>query len=284
MPQGGRPFLKERAGCIPCYLPCGQCPECQKKYYTAWATRGSRELSRWNSSVFVTLTYNDEPGNFPKNGSLSKRDVQLFLKRLKKKYNSRKSHPIRQIYCGEYGANGTKRPHYHLILFNCDFRDKKPHRVSEQGHNVFTSATLDELWGKGFCEFGYAEPSSIAYLFKYILKKKSRKEKLKPLIINREGKDYEVEHEFIESSRNPGIGAHLKRSPSLRKGYLIVDGVKQPIPKYYLEDLRVNDPDTFDYISNLKFDFMSKKPKETQKRQQQKENAQKKLTDTKRRL
>ncbi|AZL82939.1 replication initiator protein [Apis mellifera associated microvirus 61] len=283
-PSGGRPIFGwegKKNGLPELKLPCGKCPECCKDYYTSWATRGSRELALWDSTVFITLTYSDE--HLPPDNSLNKKDVQDFIKRVKKRFKSTKENPIRQIYCGEYGEK-TKRPHYHAILFNCDFADKKPHYMSPQGHQVYTSQTLNNLWKNGFAEFGYAQPGSIAYLFKYVLKKKSRKEKEQPLIIERDGVTYEVAHEFIEASRNPGIGAHMRNSDSIKKGYLTVNGVKKKLSKYYLEWLRKNDPDTFDNISNMKFDFMCKLPKESRLRKEQKEKAQKKLTDTKKKL
>lgn len=283
-PSGGRPIFGwegVRLGLREMQVPCGKCPECQKDYYTSWATRGSRELANWDTSVFVTLTYSDE--HLPPDNSLDKKHVQDFIKRVKKSLGSTSENPIRQTYCGEYGSR-TNRPHYHVILYNCDFLDKREHRKTDQGHQVFTSKELSRLWGKGHCEFGYAMPGSIAYLYKYILKKKTRKEKEEPLVIERDGVTYEVAHEFIESSRNPGIGACLRGSPSFRKGFLTVNGVKKSISKYYLEWLRKNDPETFDHISNLKFDFMSKKSPETSLRRMQKEAAQKKLTDTKKKL
>lgn len=112
-------------------------------------------------------------------------------------------------------------------MYNCNFNDGVHHRTTDQGHKVYISKTLDKLWGKGFAEFGYATPATIAYLYKYILKKKTRKERLLPLIIERDGVTYIVEHEFIQSSRNPGIGAHMRGSNSLKKGYLTVDGQKK---------------------------------------------------------
>lgn len=283
-PSGGRPIFGwegVRDGLPELKLPCGKCPECAKDYYTSWATRGSRELARWSSTLFITLTYSDE--HLPPDRSLKKKDVQDFIKRVKKHFRSSKENPIRQIYCGEYGTQ-TLRPHYHVILFNCDFADAKFHYHSAQGHRIYTSKTLSRLWGFGIAEFGHAQPGSIAYLFKYILKKKSRKEKEKPLTIEHDGITYDVEHEFIEASRNPGIGAHMRESDSIKKGFLTIDGVKKKIPKYYLEHLRKTDPDTFDHLSNLKFDFMNQLPKESRLRKEQKEAAQKKLTDTKKKL
>lgn len=283
-PDGGRlifGFRGIREGLTEQKVPCGKCPECQKDYYTSWATRGSRELSNWESSVFITLTYSDE--HLPKDKSLDKQAIQLFIKRVKRFFRSTKSNPIRQTYSGEYGTS-TNRPHYHAILYNCDFPDRKAHRTSDQGHPVFTSEILTSLWGLGFAEFGYATPATIAYVSKYILKKKTRKEKEKPLNIEIDGITYDVAHEFIEHSRNPGIGACLKDSVSIKKGYLSVNGVRKKLPKYYLEHLKKTDPATYEKLADAKFDFMNSLPKETALRKKQKEEAQKKLTDTKRRL
>lgn len=283
-PAGGRPIFGwegEKQGLTQLELPCGKCPECQKDYYTSWATRGSRELMKWDSSIFITLTYDEE--NLPHDNSLNKKEIQNFIKRVKKHFKSSKQNPIRQTYCGEYGSR-TNRPHYHAILYNCDFHDKTRLYISKSGHQVFKSEKLTELWGKGIAEFGYATPESIAYVYKYILKKKTRKEKKQPLVIERDGITYEVAHEFIESSRNPGIGAIARDSESIKKGYLSVNGHKKKIPKYYMEHLKKFFPDTYDYLANLKFDFMQSLPKESSLRKKQKEFAQKKLTDTKKKL
>lgn len=283
-PDGGRPIFGwqgEKLGLKEIKLPCGKCPECQKDYYTQWATRGSRELARWSSSVFITLTYDEK--HLPLDNSLNKKHVQDFIKRVKKYFKSTADNPIRQTYCGEYGTQ-TNRPHYHCVLYNCDFLDRKKHYKSKQGHQVYTSGILIRLWGHGIAEFGFAEAGSIAYIYKYILKKKTRKEKTQPLVIERDGITYEVAHEFVESSRNPGIGANLRQSQSLKKGYLTNSGVKQKIPKYYMEDLKIHDLPTYEILKNAKADFaLSKKP-ETKLRKQQKEEAQKRLTDTKKKL
>lgn len=283
-PSGGRPIFGwegEKNGYPEIELPCGKCPECCKDYYTQWATRGSRELAQWDCSLFITLTYDDE--NLPKDRSLKKRDVQNFIKRVKKRFRSSKENPIRQIYCGEYGSR-TLRPHYHVILFNMDFPDKRKHRISDQGYQIFVSEELNRLWKKGHAEFGFAEPASIAYLFKYILKKKTRKEKRQPRTLELPEGCFDVEHEFIEASRNPGIGAWMRGSDTLKKGFLTVNGVKKKIPKYYLEDLKKNNPEAYEKIKNDRFDYYSQLPSESPLRKRQKEEAQKLLTDTKKRL
>lgn len=283
-PNGGRPIFGwegEKQGLPEIKLPCGKCPECMKDYYTQWATRGERELLHWESSLFITLTYDDD--HLPKDRSLDKKHVQDFIKRVKKRFNSSLENPIRQIYCGEYGSK-TLRPHYHVILFNLDLEDKRKHYKSESGHQVFTSRTLSDLWKKGNAEFGYSTPASIAYLFKYILKKKTRKEKSKPLTLELPEGCYDVQHEFIEASRNPGIGAFSRESSAIRRGFLTVNGVKKKLPKYYTEHLRKVDPELHAILTDQKADFALSRPKETSLRKKQREEAQKLLTDTKKKL
>lgn len=283
-PDGGRPIFGyegHKLGLTELKLPCGKCPECQKDYYTQWATRGSRELQRWPISLFITLTYDDD--HLPEDRSLNKKHVQDFIKRVKKHAQSTKENPVRQIYCGEYGTQ-TSRPHYHVILFNFDLEDKKPFRRTDQGDTIYHSQVLRNLWPFGNSEFGIAKPGAIAYLFKYILKKKTRKEKKNPLELLIGDTTYEVEHEFIEASRNPGIGAHMRQSNSIKKGYLSVNGVRTKLPKYYQNFLQTHDPDTYEKLKDARFEVMINKPKETTLRKKQREEAQRMLTDTKKKL
>lgn len=243
------------------------------------ALRGSRELMQWDSSLFITLTLDDKHND----GSLHKKDhpnsITNFIKRLKKRFKSSKLNPIRQIYCGEYG-NQTRRPHYHAIIFNCDFIDRSNHYLSEQGHQLYTSPTLNSLWPFGHSEFGYATTATIGYIYKYILKKKSRKERQKPLIIN--GK--QVEHEFIEGSRNPGIGAVARNSTSLIKGFMTSNGTKLSVPKYYLDYLKIHNPSAFQAIQEKNENYFENKTPLTEKELRQKEQYQLLVTDTKRRM
>lgn len=266
-PDKGRPifgWVGFSQGLREIKLPCGKCASCVHNYYSYWATRGYYELLNWEQSWFVTFTYNDK--NLPKNRSLSKKDFQKFIKKLKKAFGSSKENPIRQIYCGEYGET-TKRPHYHAILFNLNLDDLVEKRMSDQGYLCYTSKTITDLWSNGDVEISEATPATIAYLFKYILKKKTRKEKLKPLNIEYDGITYDVEHEFIEASRNPGIGAHLRDSQSIRKGFLSLDGKIKALPKYFLEYLKNTDPRFYEELKSQRHDHAVNRAKMSQQEQ-----------------
>lgn len=136
-------------------VPCGNCMACRLEYSRQWANRCMMEMQYHERACFITLTYDDfhVPRRFyrPKvrstmlvSYSLFRRDVQLFLKRLRKAFPS--AH-IRFFGCGEYGPN-TLRPHYHIILFGIDFDDKVPftERKSKTNQDMFVSEHLNKLW------------------------------------------------------------------------------------------------------------------------------------------
>ena len=65
---------------MPIQVPCGQCAGRRLDQSKQWALRCVHEAQVHDENCFITLTYNNE--NLPKDGSLNKRDFQLFMKRL----------------------------------------------------------------------------------------------------------------------------------------------------------------------------------------------------------
>lgn len=92
----------------PLSLPCGQCIGCRLKYSAQWAARCFHESTMHEDNCFLTLTFDDE--HLPE--SISVRDCQLFVKRLRKFASPEK---LRYAYCGEYGELFL-RPHYHVLV------------------------------------------------------------------------------------------------------------------------------------------------------------------------
>ncbi|WNK14581.1 MAG: replication initiator protein [Microvirus sp.] len=180
----------------PIKLPCGQCVGCRLERSRQWALRCVKEAKMHERNCVLTLTYNKE--NLPSSGSLVKRDLQLFMKRLRKEFGN----GIRFYACGEYGED-NKRPHYHCILFNFDFGDKRFYKKSATGTDLSTSDIAERIWGKGFAVVGEVTFESCAYIARYIVDK----------ITGPAADDYYVnEHgevmqpEFTNMSRRPGIG------------------------------------------------------------------------------
>lgn len=110
-----------------------------------------------SDAVFITLTYADE--YLPENGALDKRDLQLFLKRLRKRLAPRS---FRYYACGEYGSK-TMRPHYHAILFG----------VSEIDQDDIAKSWIDPKTGilKGRVHVGFFSRESAQYVAGYVTKK-----------------------------------------------------------------------------------------------------------------
>lgn len=95
---------------------CGKCILCRQRKLSQWCFRCLREANQSKMlPFFLTLTYNDK--HLPTFG-LYKRDIQLFLKRLRRNVERLLDKPvnIRYFCCGEYGKN-THRAHYHMIIY-----------------------------------------------------------------------------------------------------------------------------------------------------------------------
>lgn len=174
---------------LPIKVPCGQCIGCRLERSRQWAVRCLHESQLHENNCFITLTYNSS--NLPSDGSLNKRDITCFLKRLRKRFGPK----IRFFQCGEYGSLFS-RPHHHAILFNFDFPDKVLWSTNH-GTALYRSAILEELWPFGFCTVGNVTFESAAYVARYITKK----------ITGKNAADHYGERlpEFITMSRRPGI-------------------------------------------------------------------------------
>ncbi|AXL15538.1 replication initiator protein [Microviridae sp.] len=200
-------------------LPCGKCEACLKKRVDMWALRCMHEAQQHDENCFITLTYSDD--NLPKNNSLLHRDFQLFMKRLRKHF---KGKSIRYFMCGEYGGL-TFRPHYHALLFGVDFNDKK--QCAQSGSVIsYSSSTLDRLWRVGLTDLGNVHYGTAKYCAKYSLK-----------ALQDESVDYELLGIVPEYQRmSNGIGSIHADKYSSEIGLhdnLIVNGFKNPVPRYY---------------------------------------------------
>lgn len=232
---GGRVKLFPALGTANLSVPCGTCVGCRSKRAAEWATRCVHEAQQHAQSCFVTLTY--RPEALPYGGDLEPRDLALFLKRVRNAVR-RRTEPdlvgerMRYLACGEYGEAGD-RPHYHALLFGVSFRDGKP-----VGRELFMSPTLERLWKLGNASFGSVTGASAAYVAQYSLKKQSRGEW-------KECTDDGVikNPPFLRCSTRPGIGsAWLKKyRTDARHGYLVVDGEKVAVPRFYQKLLEVTD-------------------------------------------
>lgn len=216
-------------------LPCGTCLGCRTDKATMWANRCTHEASNHQYNSFLTLTYDDE--HLPAQGHLQPRDLQLFIKRLRRHAGGRSTHlnrdpksNIRYLACGEYGTENN-RPHYHALIFNGAFTD-----TTQVAKELTTSDSLSELWPHGHNTIGELTPAAAAYVAQYNLKKQG-------------AGDHDADGvwrpaPFLRMSLKPAIGMEwlTKYHDDLTHGYLVQNGRKHPIPRYYRNKLKTDYP------------------------------------------
>lgn len=223
-----------------CDLPCGHCIGCRQDTAKEWANRLLLESLYHDHSYFVTLTYNDyrlPPSNDycdpstgeikPEHGTLVKRDLQLFIKRLRRYFSNDR---IRFYACGEYGDKGD-RPHYHLILFGLDSLDESKlvyFGTNKKGNPQWRSTEIEDIWSldsvgeelkasglpyhRGFCVIEEANYYSFRYVSSYVTSKVGKKPDSFWL-------DRGLAPPFNLMSRKPGLGCQfLEDHPELASG------------------------------------------------------------------
>ena len=233
-PAGTITFKRaEGWGDLPVTINCGNCIGCRLEHARQWSVRCTHEAQMHESNCFLTLTYSDE--FMPSTGSLNVRDWQTFAKRLRKSRGT-----FRFYQCGEYGdPEGSERPHHHALIFGLDFsHDQVLHDTTKQGHRIYTSRSLDELWGNGACYIGSLTQQSAAYVARYSLKKqKGKKAKSHYERIDIEtGEVVDLKPPFSTMSRRPGIGAtwYAKYASDVYPNDSFhINGKLQRPPKYY---------------------------------------------------
>jgi hypothetical protein len=213
-------------------VPCGKCIQCRIARAREWAVRIVHESGRHSEKCFITLTYSDE--NLPQNGSLSKRDLQLFLKRLRKELGDKR---IKYYASGEYGDN-TLRPHYHLIIFGFKPDDLK-FAAAKKGKPIWSSDLLLKLWPNGHNSVGSVSYDSARYTAEYCMKKVYRKEGAEEFYKG-------VEPPFALMSKGIGKEWALKyRDQIVANTGFTLKGRNVGVPRYYKKVLNLTEEENF---------------------------------------
>lgn len=168
---------------------CGQCMPCRINRSRQWIGRMLLESMEHPASCFITLTYREE--RKPKDGNLSKRPLQLFMKKLRQRVSPRR---LRFYGVGEYGEKSW-RPHYHVLVF---------------GLSLMEVETIKECWCEGFVHVGEVSAQSIGYVTGYM--QKNMRKKGDPRLGGRTP-------EFCMMSLKPALGSNAIKpiSESLQK-------------------------------------------------------------------
>ena len=155
---------------------CRECWQCRKRRVNDYVGRCIAESKFSKKTYAVTLTYDADQG--VNAVTLIYKDVQDFLKRLRKK------HKCRYIVTGEYGS-AKGRSHWHIILF---FKDSWP--------EVTSNKRVDwKYWKHGFSYFQEPDWKGFEYCLKYVLKDQTSRQSDSHLAMS---KKPPLGHEFFQ--------------------------------------------------------------------------------------
>lgn len=209
------------------YVDCGKCLNCHINKAREWTLRLIHETNISQSTLFLTLTYDDE--HLPPEG-VRKQDVQDFISDLRKVCGP----GIRYFFGSEYGESpdGTRRPHYHGFLFNapdwlrdqpCSGADRVETRLGKSGSRSLVNTYYNDIWRRGYVTVGEFHPRRAGYLAHYYVDKADAPE----------GRA----RNFSLMSKRPGIGAGFLTSiqDKVIAGSPIIThcGSNLAIPRYY---------------------------------------------------
>lgn len=203
-------------------VPCGKCADCLKERANQWYIRLHYENKVATSAYFVTLTYEVPKRTFNGLLTVDKRDLQLYLKRLRK---LDRTTGIKYYACSEYGEK-FHRPHYHLIIFNVQDRNNliRAWEINQEIGND-GSPIMDKV-PIGKVDIGTVEPGSMRYVTGYIEKR-----------IGIPQSDYDDRMpEFSLMSKNMGLYFidHVASFNTLNQvGYTVLNGKKYNLSRYY---------------------------------------------------
>lgn len=223
------------------------------------------ETREHEANCFITLTYDED--HLPGDRGLDRRHFQQFIRSLRNRLNRARARKLgklvkdltpserptlRYFHCGEYG-DLTKRPHYHAILFGQDFADDRTAFKVEEGHTLYTSPMLEELWDKGQHLIGDAGFDACNYVAGYITKKYTGNQSRYAYqrIDPETGEMWAVAPEYATMSLKPGIGAKAfeKYADEIYQHDSVVkDGREFPPPRYFDRLLSSTQPEVHDQV------------------------------------
>jgi len=208
------------------HVPCGKCYQCVLNRRNDWTFRIKKETEKAYSGAFLTMTYNEEELPMVKEekvirkgeikneegyiSTLYKRDLQNWIKRVRKVEEKDKSRKLRYYAVGEYGDK-LGRPHYHMIIWNFSLQQEK---------------AFQEKWEHGFLDFGFISDASIHYTTGYVMNKVNNVEgraKVFAIMSKGIGRNYIVENANYHNNDKYGNTRFQVSN----------DGHKMRMPRYY---------------------------------------------------
>lgn len=204
-------------------VPCNKCISCKIAHSREWAIRILHESRYYDSSLFLTLTYNDE--SLPDNLSINKGELQRFFKRLRIKDKERN---YKYFACGEYGDK-YGRPHYHSCVFGMQLSDFKEKFINGKKY------WYHDCWPNGIIHCGLVEYNSARYVADYVFKKYNGK------LAYMEYERFGLEVPFQLCSQGIGLRYIEEHEKELRETLTVkCRGKKVGLPLYYKRKLGID--------------------------------------------
>lgn len=210
-------------------VPCGRCYECVKRRRNDWYVRCLIESRSRKYTYFGLLTY-------AKVGLvLKKRDVQLFLKRLRSY-----GYSFKYFIAGEHGPK-KDRPHWHCLFFS-DTTISFAHIAKSWRGGYLRDVDCNKA---GWIRFEpIRSPRSIRYTVKYVYKYAGSDSRFSLLV-----------------SKNPAIGAAFLKRKSFfleaRNTDFTIDGRRVAMPRYYKRKIFDDYEDIKQHVNSLLADKVS---------------------------
>lgn len=208
-------------------MPCGRCPACLRNRQNEWVFRLNEEMRVSPFAYFFTLTYRDS--DLPicicsvplrcEIPTLSKRDIQLFLKRLRKNTGVKCKYHI----VGEYGPSSL-RPHYHGLIFS-QFELNQDDIINAWQHQDLVFQIFEPCYGR----------DAVGYVTKYICAVPFLPEHLKELPRQM--------RPFTMCSKGLGLtflecnSQIVEKKIGQMEDFVTLDGLKMAMPRYYRNKL-----------------------------------------------
>lgn len=159
--------------------------------------------------------------------------------------------PMRFLMCGELGENRTN-PHYHAVIFGLEVNDLILFTKNQRGDAVYTSPTIEKIWGRGFITIGEVNKTTCSYTAGYLLKDAGiTHEKNREYVDNQTGEILIRKKPYISMSTKPGIGKDWYdkfKTDVFPHDYCIYKGKKVATPNYYRKQLEKANPELFELL------------------------------------
>lgn len=215
-------------------VPCGVCHSCRKKRLQNFRLRLMYEFSECKSAVFVTLSFNDLALEEYKDNY--NKAVCQFMDALRKKFGKE----LRHFFVMEYGKDnlyidrngnqqcGTRRPHFHGLIFNIDRIDFYLYEsVWNRGNGRIRSPDIPyngffkNPRGLLFVEAVRDPAKCASYICKYLTKEYS-KDRVTPRVITSRG----LGAQYLSAGN---VNRHRRELDTT----LTVNGFPFSLPQYY---------------------------------------------------